>query len=65
MSISNELSADVAVALVKAKDKYRGDPSGLKELILQFHSKLQQFAEESRNRRIHSQAGRQRRQAEN
>ena len=47
MAISNELSSDVAVALL-AKDKSPQELKQLKEIILQVHSALQEMSEETR-----------------
>ena len=51
MSISNELSSDIALALIAARDKYPGEPKDLKELIFKVHSTLRRLTEEPRNRR--------------
>ena len=65
MSISNELSGEIAVALIAAKDKYRGEPKDFKELIFKVHSTLQQLTEDSRTKRAVSQARSENSQREN
>ena len=47
MAISNELSSDVAVALL-AKKKSPQEMKQLKDIILQVHSALQKMSEETR-----------------
>ena len=51
MAISNELSSDVAVAIL-AKKKSPQELQQLKEVILQVHSALQQMSEETRSDRL-------------
>jgi hypothetical protein len=51
MSLSNELSNEIAVALMAAKAKYPGEPKDLKELIFKVHNALQRLTEDSRSRR--------------
>lgn len=51
MSISNELSSEIAVALFAVKDKYPGELSDLKELIFKVRSTSERLSEESRKRR--------------
>jgi hypothetical protein len=47
MAISNELSSDVAVALL-AKKKSPQELKRLKDIILEVHSALQKMSEEAR-----------------
>ncbi len=47
MAISNELSSDVAVALL-AQNKSSQELEELKDIILQVHSALQKMSEETR-----------------
>ena len=47
MAISNELSSDVAVAIL-AKQKSPQELKQLKDIILQVHSALQKMSEETR-----------------
>ena len=56
MSLSNELSGEIAAALIAAKAKYPGEPKDLKELIFKVHCILQRLTEDSRNTRAISQA---------
>lgn len=56
MTISNELSSEIAVALVAAKDKQPTELNDLKEILLEVHSTLQKLTEESRNARALSRA---------
>jgi len=59
MAISNELSSDVAVALL-AENKSPQELKKLKEIILEVHSALQKMSEETRAyrfKRKKSQAG--------
>ena len=51
MAISNELSSDVAVALL-AKDKSPQELKQLKDIILQVHSTLQEMSAETRPDRL-------------
>jgi len=51
MAISNELSSDVAVALL-AKNKSPQELKQLKDIILQVHSTLQEMSEETRTDRL-------------
>ncbi len=48
MAISNELSSDIANAILAAKERSRGDLKDLKEVVLKVHSTLQQMTEEAR-----------------
>jgi hypothetical protein len=51
MAISNELSSDVAVALL-AKKQSPQELNKLKDIILEVHSALQQMSEETRGYRF-------------
>jgi len=51
MAISNELSSDVAVAIL-AKKSSPQELQQLKEVILQVHSALQKMSEETRSDRL-------------
>jgi hypothetical protein len=51
MAISNELSSDVAVALL-AKKKSPQELRKLKEIILEVHSALQKMSDEARTFRF-------------
>jgi len=51
MAISNELSSDVAVAIL-AKNKSPQELKQLKDIILQVHSTLQEMSEETRTDRL-------------
>ena len=51
MAISNELSSDVAVALL-AKKKSPQELKRLKDIILEVHSALQKMSEETRTFRF-------------
>jgi predicted transcriptional regulator len=51
MAISNELSSDVAAALL-AKNKSPQELEQLKDVILQVHSTLQKMSEETRSDRL-------------
>ena len=51
MAISNELSSDVAVALL-AKKKSPQELNNLKDIILEVHSALQKMSEETRTFRF-------------
>jgi len=53
MAISNELSSDVAVALLEKKSPE--ERKQLKDIILQVHSALQQMSEETRADRFKRQ----------
>jgi len=53
MAISNELSSDVAVALLENKSPQ--ERKQLKDIILQVHSALQQMSEETRADRFNRQ----------
>ena len=51
MAISNELSSDVAVAIL-AKEKSPQELKKLKDIILEVHSALQEMSEETRAYRL-------------
>jgi predicted transcriptional regulator len=51
MAISNELSSDVAVAIL-GKNKSPQELQQLKDVILQVHSALQKMSEETRADRL-------------
>ena len=51
MAISNELSSDIAAAILATKDKHTGEPNDLKEMILKVHSTLQQLGMKPRRDR--------------
>ena len=51
MAISNELSSDVAVALL-ANEKSPQELKKLKDIILEVHSALQKMSEETRAERL-------------
>ena len=52
MAISNELSSDVAVAIL-AQNKSPHELQQLKDIILEVHSTLQKMSEETRDDRLH------------
>jgi len=54
MAISNELSSDVAVALLE-QNKSPQERKQLKDIILQVHSALQKMSEETRADRFNRQ----------
>ena len=51
MAISNELSSDVAVAIL-AKKQSPQELKKLKDIILEVHSALQKMSEETRDYRV-------------
>lgn len=51
MAISNELSSDVAVAIL-AQNKSPQELQQLKDIILQVHTALQEISEETRTDRL-------------
>ena len=51
MAISNELSSDVAVAIL-AKNKSPQELEQLRDIILEVHSALQKMSEEARDDRL-------------
>ena len=48
MAISNELSSDIANAILAAKERSRADLKDLKEVVLIVHSTLQQMTRDAR-----------------
>ena len=51
MAISNELSSDIAAAIL-GENKTPRDPNQLKDIILRVHCALQEMSEEARARRL-------------
>ena len=51
MAISNELSSDVAIAILE-KNRSPQELKQLKEVILEVHSALQEMSEETRTHRL-------------
>lgn len=51
MAISNELSSEIAAAIL-AENKTPRDPNQLKDIILRVHCALQEMSEEARARRF-------------
>ena len=56
MAISNELSSDIAAAILATKDRHTGELNDLKEMILKVHSTLQQLGVKPRRNRAFEQA---------
>ena len=54
MSLENELSSDIAVAILTAKDKDPQELNRLKELVLKIHSELRDIPRKSLDRRAHA-----------
>jgi hypothetical protein len=54
MTIANELSSDIAAALVAAKAKHPDELNDLKQILLEVHSTLQKLKQETRNERAFS-----------
>jgi hypothetical protein len=54
MSLENELTSDIAVALLTAKDKDPQELNRLKELVLKIHSELRDIPRKSLKRRAHA-----------
>ena len=52
MAISNELSSEIAAAILVEKKKSPQELSQLKEMLLKVHSALQQMSEEARETRL-------------
>ena len=52
MAISNELSSDIAAAILAAREKHSGSVEELKQIVFQVHSTLQQLTNDSRRRRV-------------
>ena len=51
MSIQNELSSDIAVALLTGKDRDPQKLSDLKQIVLKIHSILQEGSKDLRQKR--------------
>ena len=49
MAIANELSSEIAVALLSTKKSSPRELNDLKEMVLKIHSTLQQMADEARH----------------
>jgi len=64
MAISNELSSDVAVAIL-AKQKSPQELQQLKDVILQVHSALQKMSEETRSDRLSRSSHKKAKKAQN
>lgn len=56
MTIANELSSEIALALVAEKDKHSGEMDDLKKILLEVRSTLQKLTEQSRSARTLSRA---------
>lgn len=56
MAISNELSSDIAAALISANAKEPDQLLELKDILIEVHSTLQQMTEQSRSARSFSLA---------
>jgi len=54
MAISNELSSDIAAALIAANARQPDHLHELKEILIKVHSTLQQMTEQSRTIRTFS-----------
>lgn len=65
MTIANELSSEIASALVAAKDKQPDELNDLKEILLEVHATLQKLTEESRSERALAKAAGASRQSDN
>jgi len=59
MAISNELSSEIAAAIL-AEKKTPQELNQLKEVILRVHTALQKMSEETRERRLRTPASQQR-----
>ena len=55
MTISNELSSEIATALLAAKNKTPRELEELKEILLTIHSTLQRLTDENGAARLESQ----------
>ena len=51
MAISNELSTDIATALLTAKNRSPRELKHLRELVIKIHSTLQRLADQSKTAR--------------
>lgn len=56
MTISNELSGDIAVAMLAAQHTSQGKRAELKETVLRIHSLLQEMELHARRPRVGQQA---------
>ena len=56
MAISHELSSEIAVALLAAKDKSPRELENLKATLLTVHSTLQRLTEEARAAHLRTQS---------
>jgi len=56
MSIANELSSDVAIAILAARGKSSDDLRQLKEIVMKVHTTLQEMVAEERRHRRYSNA---------
>jgi hypothetical protein len=56
MAIANELSSDVATAVLAHKQKGQSNTTELKEILLNFYSALRPLTTESRRRRWRAQS---------
>jgi hypothetical protein len=57
MTIANELSSDIAAALVAAKDKHPDQLNELKQILLEVHRTLQQLKQKTRGERLFAKFG--------
>jgi len=57
MSIQNELSSDIAVALLTGKDRDPQKLADLKKVVLKVHSILQEASKDLRRKRARAAAG--------
>jgi hypothetical protein len=57
MSIQNELSSDIAVALLTGKDRDPQKLDDLKKVVLKVHSILQEASKDLRRKRPRAEAG--------
>jgi hypothetical protein len=55
MTISHELSSEIATALLAAKERSPRELEDLKEILLVIHSTLQRLGEDARVKRLRSQ----------
>ena len=56
MSIQNELSSDIAVALLTGKDRDPQKLDDLRKVVLKVHSILQEASEDIRRKRVRAVA---------
>lgn len=57
MAIANELSGDIAAAILATKHRTPRELSSLKETVLKVHSILQQMADEARRHDVRDPVG--------